>query len=203
MKVIKLLSLMMMIGLFFASCDKDKPIDVPSAEVKKVLNLYAPADVRDHQTGEIIQENEFVYYDFSSESVVDKSADWDIAFKGTNIITNGGVHGTGNVKAAVVVSTFADLKEAPADDKFNEDTDLLNAIPSGSGNGWYEYNPANHLITPIAGRVIVVKTTEGNYAKMEILSYYKDAPATPDPAVDQQDTYTFNFAYQGNGGRRF
>lgn len=203
MKLLKLLSLLMIIGLVFSACKEDGPIEVVHAKTIKFTNLYAPADVRDHQTGEITEENEFVYFDFSSGETVEKTADWDIAFKGTKIIVNGGFNGTGNVSAALLLATFDEVTEAPAASEFSQDTELSTAITSGSGNGWYEYNPANHLITPIAGRIIVVKTTEGNYAKMEILSYYENAPANPDPATDQQDTYTFNYAYQGNGTTKF
>ena len=203
MKSLKILTLLALVGVLFASCGPDEPIIPQHVETQKVVNLYAPSDVRDHQTGEIIEENEFVYFDFSTGGTVAQTADWDIAFKGTKIIVNGGVNGTGNVSATVVLSTFDDLTEAPSADKFTQDTELATAIPSGSGNGWYEYNPANHLISPIPGRVIVVKTSEGNYAKMEILGYYKDAPANPDPNTDQADTFTFNYAYQADGSTKF
>lgn len=203
MKSIKLLGLVMILGLVMTSCEKDPIVENDPVETQKITNLYAPADVRDHQTGEVTTKNEYVYFDFSSGTTVEKTADWDIAFKGTSIIVNGGVNGNGNVSATVMASTFADLTDAPAADQFKQDSELATAIPSGSGNGWYDYNPLNHLITPIAGRVIVVKTTEGNYAKVEILSYYENAPANPDPAVDKQDTFTFNYAYQKNGTTKF
>ena len=49
------------------------------------------------------------------------------------------------------------------------------AICTGSDNGWYNYNRATNLILPIPGRTIVLRTADGNYAKMRILSYYKDS----------------------------
>ncbi len=204
MKKIKLFGLILILGITISSCKKDDTtVDSNPVETHKITNLYAPSDVRDRETGEITQKNEYVYFDFSTGKTVEKTADWDIGFKGTSIIVNGGVNGTGNVSATLIASTFGDLKEAPSADQFKQDTELATAVPSGSGNGWYEYNPTNHLISPIAGRIIVVKTTEGNYAKMEILSYYKDAPANPDPLTDQQDTFTFNYAYQSDGSTKF
>lgn len=203
MKTINSLLLLFVLGSMFTSCVKDDPIIVVKAETLTVSNLHAPSDVRDLSTGEIIEANDFVYFDYSSGLTVEKTDDWDIAFKGTTLITNGGVNGTGNVSAAIVLNTFNEAVEAPANDQFNQDTDITNAIPSGSGNGWYNYNPANHLISPIPGRIFIIKTTEGNYAKMEILSYYKDAPIGPDPAVDSADYFTFNYAYQKSGSKTF
>ena len=73
------------------------------------------------------------------------------------------------------------------------------AIPTGSGNGWYNYNPTTHVISPIAGKVIIVKTNDGKYAKVEILSYYKDAPENPTQESEYR-YYTFNYVYQPNEG---
>ena len=36
--------------------------------------------------------------------------------------------------------------------------------------------------------------------KMEIQSYYKDAPESPNPFTSQGQTYTFNYTYQPNEG---
>jgi len=202
MKKIKLLTLLLL-SFIISSCDKDE-INHISADTLKFENLHAPADVRDHQTGEITEEREFIYFDISKNKIVEKSEAWDIGFKGTVIIVNGGINGSKDVSAAVVISTFDDLVEAPSDDKFKQDDELAYAIPKGSGNGWYNYNPANHLISPIPGRILIIKTTEGNFAKMEILSYYKDAPNNPDPTVPNSDAYfTFNYAYQTNGSKKF
>jgi hypothetical protein len=81
-----------------------------------------------------------------------------------------------------------------------------NAIPTGSGNGWYTYTGATNLVAPIAGKVIVVKTAENRYAKFEILSYYKGAPASPAPepaGADKDRYYTFRYVYQPNDTRVF
>ncbi len=185
---------------FFASCKKEEVITT-HPETQKITNLHAPADVRDQQTGDITQENPYVYFNFAKADTVPQTENWDIAFKGTKIITNSGVSGTGDAKATILSATFDDVTEVN-DSNLKVDTDAVLAIPSGSDNGWYHYNPTNHLITPIAGKVIVVKTNDGKYAKMEILSYYKDAPAEP-TATTQDATLTFNFIYQGDGTNKF
>jgi hypothetical protein len=58
------------------------------------------------------------------------------------------------------------------------------------------------VITATAGKVIVLKTADGKYAKMEILSYYKDAPAPVNPLRDIARYYTFQYVYQPDGSTR-
>ena len=60
--------------------------------------------------------------------------------------------------------------------------------------------PPTFLITPTAGRILVFKTADGKFAKVEILSYYEGAPENPDAFVDQSRYYTFNYVYQPNEG---
>ena len=73
---------------------------------------------------------------------------------------------------------------------------------TGSNNGWYNYNSATNVVSPIAGKVLVIKTHDGKYAKMEILNYYQDAPANP-TGVEPSRYYKFNFVYQPNGTKNF
>ena len=194
------LLLLTVFAIFLSSCKKEEITKTP-LETKKITNLHAPGDVRDHQTGEIIQENPYLYFSFEKAAIVNNTESWDIAFKGTKIITNSGISGSGNAKATVATSTFDDVTEIN-DSDLQVDTDTKLAIPYGSDNGWYHYNPTNHLITPIAGKVILVKTNDGKYAKMEILSYYKDSPAQPTSST-QDATLTFNFVYQEDGTNKF
>ena len=75
------------------------------------------------------------------------------------------------------------------------------AITSGSGNGWYTYAGApTYLISPTPGKILVFRTRDGKYAKMEILSYYLGAPENPDAFSDPSRYYTFNYVYQPNEG---
>ena len=84
---------------------------------------------------------------------------------------------------------------------FTQDSGNGYAIMSGSGNGWYTYaGPPTFLITPTAGRILVFKTADGKFAKVEILSYYEGAPENPDAFTDQSRYYTFNYVYQPNSG---
>jgi hypothetical protein len=65
-----------------------------------------------------------------------------------------------------------------------------------------------NLLTPIPGRVMVIKTANGKFAKIEILNYYKGGVTPPATATDSEKSskqrfYTFRFAYQSNGSKTF
>ena len=98
---------------------------------------------------------------------------------------------------ALETGTFGSISEAPAAAAFKQDAAGTYALTKGSGNGWYTYNPQTNQISPIAGQVIVVKTNDGHYAKIEIISYYKDNDAS-NPANGRY--YTFNYVYNPNAG---
>jgi hypothetical protein len=192
--------------LFTASCssDDDTP-EVVVLETKTVSNLAAP------QTGGQGQSvgGLFTKFSFSKNAIV-TDANWDIAFRGTTIIVNGGAligiadepARTGTGAVSIVSGTLSTITAIPNATTFIQDGALTYSIPTGSGNGWYAYNQTTNIISPIAGKVFVVKTHDGKYAKFEILSYYKDAPAAPD-ATSASRYFTFKFVYQGNSTTGF
>lgn len=134
------------------------------------------------------------------------STNWDVAFKGTSIFLNGGTSGTGTVEAQLLTSSiFNEVITAPTSGYVTDD--ILGAglaIPTGSGNGWYSYlGPPTHIIAPIGGVVIVLKTAQGNYAKMQIVSYFQGNPDlsvyTVSPPTEPSRYYTINYAVQTDG----
>ncbi len=142
----------------------------------------------------------------SSDSASNK---WDIAFRGTSIITNSGNRGPAAGGAFVFIGLFNDLKTIPKDSSFRvENAPTAFAIPSGSNRGWYIYDGLNNLINPIPGRVLVIRTATGKYAKVEILNYYKGgitpaASASDAVKTNSQRYYTFRYSYQSNGSTTF
>jgi hypothetical protein len=138
------------------------------------------------------------------------STKWDIAFSSTKILVNSGTSGPGIGGAFVYVGLFDALKTIPADSNFA--TDNANAasfaIPLGSGKAWYTYDGMTTLVSPIAGRVLVIRTATGKFAKIEIISYYKGGVTLPASAsvndkLFKQRYYTFRYAYQPNGSKTF
>ncbi|KQR90846.1 hypothetical protein ASG01_14880 [Chryseobacterium sp. Leaf180] len=197
-------ALALSVAATFVSCsnDDEMPQNQSTLETKMTTNLYAP------QTGGQGQPigGAFTKFSFSQNSAVTNDS-WDIAFRGTTIIVNGGSTigitdepaRTGNASVSIASGTFNSVTTIPAAATFKQDGTNSYAIPNVSGStGWYTYNSATNIITPNTGKILVVKTHDGKYAKMEILSYYKDAPANPDSTMPTR-YFTFKYVYQPNG----
>ena len=197
------------ISLF--SCTKDDdPSPTPAnnqpvaaLEIKTASNIFAPQG----GGGPNPATGSFAKFSFSENAIV-TSDNWDIAFRGTTILVNGGAPigiadeptRTGMGGIAIVNGIFSDVTSIPT--TFIQDAASTYAIPTGSNNGWYSYSSATNIVSPIAGKVFVVKTNNGKFAKFEILSYYKDAPATPD-ATSLPRHYKIKFVYQPNSTTTF
>jgi hypothetical protein len=202
MKTIKKLFPLFAISLSFFACNDDNtPEPVVPLEAVLVEDLAAPNDVIDRTTGQITEARPFQYFSLEQNELVSENDAWDLAFKGTTIRVNA----SRNVTAALATGIFEEMTEVPANASFATDTETTFAIPTGSGSGWYNYNSATFTVTPIPGRVIFVKTTEGNYVKIEILSYYKGNPPVEqiNPMTTPSAHYTFQFVLQPNGTTRF
>lgn len=189
------------------SCDQSEtPSPVVELEAITVENLEAPGNVVNRQTGEVEVENPFKYYSLETNSQVESvDGNWDIGFKGTTIIINNGISGPGNAEATVMQGVFEEVSEVPTGVSLRSDAADGMAIPTGSGNGWYNYNSTTHVISPIPGRIILMRTNAGNYAKVEIFSYYKDNPpiANVNVMTNPSGFYTFRYVLQPDGSGSF
>ena len=202
MKTIKFLTIALAMTSFLAcSDDSDDLLPVVSITIE---DLHAP---QEGGMGQPIS-GPFTKFDFDTGMETDSETDRDIAFRATDIIVNGGSSmGTideptrnGDGGAYIAMGTMADVTEVDVS-LFAQDSENGYAIMSGSGNGWYTYTgPPTFLVTPTAGRILVFKTADGKFAKVEILSYYQGAPDSPDAFTDQSRYYTFNYVYQPNSG---
>ena len=186
---------MLSLSLFtLVSCSKDDDNTVTppvvAVETKTVANVDADAANKGSFTLYSLVDNKVIP---NSDSATTK---WDIGFKATTIIINGGTSGPGKAEAQVITGVFSQLVTAP-ETGYTTDAAAKKAI-----TGWYSYNMTTHVISPVTGTVIVLKTANGNYAKLEVTSYYKDAPATPDQNSISR-YYNFRFAYQPDGTRKF
>lgn len=187
------------IVLLTFSCKENGSDPVPAVTSKSITvrNLAANPEVggNGHYTFFSLKNNAIVPF---ADSATTK---WDIAFNTTTIITNSGSSGPGTVGVQIYTGLFENLKEAPLNG-YLQDAISAKAIATGSGNGWYNYNSTTHVISAIPGRIIVVKTNDNTYAKIEIVNYYQNAPAAP-VNTDISRYYTFRYMYQGDGTRKF
>jgi hypothetical protein len=201
------------VSTMFVACKEDDPTPDPIVSTT-ISNLAAdPSTGFNPTTGAPIgQKNKFTFFSFKTGAVIDAvdsaTNKWDLGFKGTTIIVNSPTSGPGTSLVQIVSGIFDELNEAPADGYKADDKNatIKNAIPTGSNNGWYTASggaPGTPtIVKPIAGKIIVVKTGDGRYAKMEILSYYKDAPSSP-TGTEPSRYYTFRYVYQPNDTKSF
>ena len=231
MKTLVACSLFAGFVLLFAGCDSADPEPEPVLlNVKMAENIPAdPVSGRDPDTGASISNNLFTLYDLEAGSILIPSSQtdaatrqrdsastaWDIGFRGTTIIFNGGTSGPGEAAAQLLAQPFAEVTEAPEGGYVADGENAFcpevstpvgpvpgspYAICTGSDNGWYNYNPGTMLLLPVPGRTIMLRTASGNYAKMRILSYYQNNPDPPDASVPSR-YYTFEYVLQPDGSR--
>lgn len=212
-KTIRIAVLSVLAGAFlFTSCEKNKVTTAKVATVTTVKDLIADTIIGMSSIGQPFGAGRFTLYSLETNKVIPNAdsatTKWDLGFRGTTIITNSGISGPGKGGAFVFVGTFEQLVQVPADSTFRTDVAANNlAIPVGSNRAWYVYNAPANLITPIPGRVLVIRTANQKFAKVEILNYYKGGvtPAVNAPdavKIFSQRYYTFRFLYQPDGSKK-
>ena len=200
MKTFKL-SILALVLIGFNSCSSsDDDGNQPQLEVQTetVSNLYAAQDA-DYTTTPPTITGDYIKFSFDTGTTV-TGDNWDIAFRGTTILVNGGEATagdqptrTGNGGAYTATGTFSEITSV--------NTSLFNQDSSTGGlaiQTWYDYNATTHIISPTAGKILIIKTHDGKFAKVEILSYYQNS--LPNAQADNYQYYTFNYAYQPNEG---
>lgn len=205
MRILKSVLIVVMLSFVAVSCSENNDTLPDEVVAKQVVNLQAK-ETTDRSVHPAVASGEFVKFSFSTGAVT-TGDNWDIAFRGTTILVNGGV-ATGitneperkkDAALVLVESVFSDVKTAPLDNAFKQDAVDALALPKTT---WYSYDRTDHSIDPVAGKIIVVKTNDGHYAKMEIISYYKDMDSSnsADPVNSGAQYYTFNYVYNPSSG---
>jgi hypothetical protein len=155
------------------------------------------------------------YFSLAANAKVDSSAkqtaSWDISFGreynsyvGINNGTNQGSYGFGGPgKGALVIVDHAydNVTEAPADATFANNGVTSVGWDPGNGNGWYFYDLKTHIAVPVKNRTYVLRTADGRYAKIELVSMYKGAPAVVTDLNWPAPYFTFRYYVQQDGSR--
>lgn len=216
--------------MILSACKKEKTPSAPadpgaykvevSGNIVTVKNLPADTITGLVSTGQgdmPVGAGKYSFFSLETNSWIANSdsatTKWDIAFAGSTIRVNNATSGPGNGGAFVQVANFADVTAVSADSTFRIDNHPVSyAITKGSGKGWYTYDGVNVLLTPLAGRTLIIRTASGKYAKIEILNFYKGG-ITPLGSVDDKEVmrkrtyeqryYTFRYTFQANGTKNF
>ena len=199
-KILNISFTILFLSIISCSNEEQEMVVLDPLKSEQVTNFVAP------QTGGMGQPigGEFSKFDFATGEKSTSETEWDIAFRGSTICINGGTStGTanepvrnGNAGAVIVSGTFDSVITVQGL-TFSQDAEGSFAIPTGSDNGWYNYNPQTFTITPIPGKVLVFRTRDGRYAKVEILSYYLDQDSSN---IRGSRYYTFNYVFNPNQG---
>ncbi|MGA0559487.1 HmuY family protein [Larkinella sp. VNQ87] len=181
----------------------NQPLRAQASPVQQVEDLPADPASNDPQSGRPLgATNRFTLFSLKEGKQVPNldsaSGKWDLGFRATTLIINGGADRSGKGGAYIYNGTFESLDAVPDNATFavDESPGKL-AIPTGSGNGWYTYGGG--VIRPTENKVIVIRTADGKYAKVEILSYYKGGPDGPG---SESRYYTFRYVYQPDGSKK-
>lgn len=174
------------------SCQKDEVSKKEEKETKltEIKNL------------DVTTSKEWTYFSFEKGTVVQvtnpkEGTDWDIAFFEYYVKTNGGESGKGKAEVVLVENKeFDTVKEAPTTE-YVKDTqgtmsygnypnlvskeDTFSALMSGgfeTKTGFVSLSPSNLGTWPSVyaptKRVYVIKTANGNFAKIQVTDFYND-----------------------------
>jgi hypothetical protein len=138
-----------------------------------------------------------MYFDFSRGAVVavqdPKTEAWDLAFQRYVIKTNGGAtNPAGQAALLRLEGDFATVTRVPDNAAFTSDVRVKNRLSAYNPviEKWYNYSYLANVLAP-KPVVYVVRTQDGKYAKMRILSYYCQEHVA--------GCLTFEYVYQGDG----
>jgi hypothetical protein len=191
-------------GLLLVGCG-----DGPSARKNSSSATYSPTpphaqEVGAHLTPPIVytidarSEDVWLYFDFSRNAVVavqdPKTDDWDLAFRRYIIKANGGVTNPAAQGALFNLGEhdFAAVTRVPEQAVFVSDIHPKNRLHAYNPvvEKWFNYSYLSNVLAP-KPVVYIVRTQDGKYAKMRLISYYCTGNVS--------GCMTFEYVYQGDG----
>ena len=199
--------------LLFTSCEKNSTEEILWWHDADVVEL----DASDFELNiaDTSATGNFVKFSFSQGNTVTHE-NWDVAFRGTTLIINGGEKAnvdqpdrTGNAAVYIEIGSMSEIVSVDTSRLLQDNSSgsaILNNVMIDdlgvSGQGWASYSFSTHLFSPRAGRILVFRTHDNKYAKMEIIYFYD----TPNPITSDGDIggfYTFNYVCQLDGTTAF
>lgn len=124
---------------------------------------------------------------------------WDLSFNTWLVQTNSGTSGKAQGGAQLATGPFDEEVTAPAAGWLVDDVETIGAeqrheSTNASTAGWFDYDPTTQKIRS-QGQVVWLRTHDGKFAKLQILSYYH-----PDGSAA---FYRLRWAYRPDGGTQF
>ena len=176
--------------------EADGPPVLPTAPAAVLPNLMSPRVVMINASS----EDNWVYFDFSRGDVVKiqdpTSLEWDLAFRRSKVISNGGA--TNKFGKAGLVdlgnsAEFNQITEAPLND-YIQDSATRTETENPILLKWYRYNYLTHKLTP-KSNTYAVKTADEKFAKIKFLNFYC--------ANKETGCIQMQYVYQASGSNKF
>jgi len=169
---------------------------LPTAPAAVLPSLMSPRVVMINASS----EDNWVYFDFSRGGVVkiqdQTSLEWDLAFRRSKVISNGGA--TNKFGKAGLVdlgnsAEFNQIMEAPLNN-YIQDSATRTETENPILLKWYRYNYLTHKLTP-KPNTYAVKTADAKFAKIKFLNFYCTNKETG--CIQMQ------YVYQASGSNKF
>jgi len=124
------------------------------------------------------RRSEWAYFNFSRGTAVatsQESLDWDLAFRRTDLLTNGGETNPASNGGAFDFEDvpLSEVQGFPADTYLADTTHDERGLENPALHGWYSYDWFKHVISS-KGHTYGVRTATGETASVTFLSYYCD-----------------------------
>ena len=193
-----LVYLSILIGSFTLGCAadlsaEDNEIKMEEQEQMEQMEQMEPSStVSSELVIDSTSEESWIYFDLDTylenpESLESSLSDdlesisgWDIAFKRYQIMSNGGVSGSGNVEIAIIKDQdYESIEQAPSEDyqvdaeDSEADEDTNPDYVFNQADAWYSYDISSHTLKTKA-YTYVIKSTQENYFKVSIDDYYNE-----------------------------
>ncbi len=120
---------------------------------------------------------DWAYFNFSRGTIISTSRerlDWDLAFRRTDVLTNGGGTNPDGLAGAVDLDEIP-LEQAtpPADGYLVDASDDERGLENAALHKWYNYNWTTHIVTS-KNHTYAVRTATGEAVLLTFVSYYCD-----------------------------
>jgi hypothetical protein len=199
--------------LLLGGCSREGAFNSEKPEQASDTATYSPSPYRPEEVGERLvgpavytvdarSKEMWMYFDFSRGSVVPvdnpQTEDWDLSIRRHVIRTNGGATNPNGQAALLAMEgqDFNAVTSVPEKSEFVSDVrDKKRLYPYNPVvDKWYNYSYTTNVLLP-KPMVYLVRTHDGKYAKMRIVSYYCKGNIS--------GCMTIEYVYQGDGSRHF
>ncbi|GIM60976.1 HmuY family protein [Capnocytophaga canis] len=188
--------------VMFVSCSKDeKKEEAPatsyqfkSTEKIEAKNIEAGKGRKKGERGTAFED--FLKFNFSENKIVEGD-NWDIAFKGTTIIVNGGTPSDPKIKITGKGAIY--VTDGTLESVTSAEFEKLKQNSLNNFKEWATYTGhPTHLIKATPGKILVIRTHDEKFVKLRIDSYYQnkadlESEASHLTTKDKDGYFTFTF----------